>query len=51
MAQYDFNKHFNLRLNVYNLADEFYPISLNNNGQRFNPGPPLSAMLTATLLF
>lgn len=51
MAQYEFNQHFSLRLNVFNLTDEFYSASLNNNGQRFNPGPPLSAMLTATIKF
>ncbi|MBL9135392.1 MAG: TonB-dependent siderophore receptor [Verrucomicrobiales bacterium] len=51
MAQYEVSRHLTLRLNVYNLLDEFYPISLNNNGNRFNPGPPLSAMLTASLKF
>ncbi len=51
MAQYDVNKHLTLRLNVYNLTDEFYPASLNNNGNRFNPGAPLSATLTASLKF
>lgn len=51
MAQYEVNRNLSFRLNVYNLLDEFYPLSLNNNGNRFNPGPPLSAMLTATLKF
>ncbi|MCC6232769.1 MAG: TonB-dependent siderophore receptor [Verrucomicrobiales bacterium] len=51
MAQYEVSRHLTLRLNVYNLLDEFYPLSLNNNGNRFNPGPPLSAMLTASLKF
>lgn len=50
MAQYDFSKHFNVRLNVNNVADEFY-FRLNNNGGRFYQGTPRSFLVSANLLF
>ncbi|HEY1171532.1 MAG TPA: TonB-dependent siderophore receptor [Verrucomicrobiae bacterium] len=51
MLQYDITKNINVRLNIYNLADELYSSSLNNNGGRFNPGTPRSAYLTANFSF
>lgn len=51
MAQYQVTEKFSLRLNLYNLTDELYATSLNNNGQRVNPGAPFSALLTATYKF
>lgn len=50
MAAYEFGPNFNLRLNVYNLADEFY-YRLNNNGGRYYRGTPQSFLLTANLRF
>lgn len=51
MVQYQVTEKFSGRLNLYNLADELYATSLNNNGQRVNPGPPFSAILTASFKF
>ena len=47
LAEYDVNTHLSLRLNVYNLTDTLYIRNINNNGGRYNPGNPRSAMLTA----
>ena len=46
LAEYPVNAHLSLRLNVYNLTDERYIRSINNNGGRYNPGYPRSAALT-----
>jgi catecholate siderophore receptor len=35
-----------LRLNVYNVINERYIRSINNNGGRYNPGNPRSAAVT-----
>ena len=43
--------HLGLRLNIYNLTNEVYIRSINNNGNRYNPGPPVSALLTASAKF
>ena len=43
LAEYPVNAHLSLRLNVYNLTDERYIRSINNNGGRYNPGYPRSA--------
>ncbi|MBT0962613.1 catecholate siderophore receptor Fiu [Denitromonas iodatirespirans] len=51
MASYRVNKNLNLQLNVYNLFDKEYIATLNNNGRRYTPGTPLSAQLTASLMF
>ncbi len=50
MATYEFSRNFNVRLNVYNVADEFY-FRLNNNGGRYYRGTPRSFLLTANLAF
>jgi catecholate siderophore receptor len=49
MAAWNANKHFTLRLNVYNLADEEYIDRV--GGGHFVPGAGRSATLTATLTF
>ena len=38
VASYAVNSHLTLRLNAYNLSDEVYIRSINNNGGRYNPG-------------
>ena len=51
MAAYDVNSHLSLRLNVSNITDELYIKNVNNNGGRYNPGTPRSAILTSTVRF
>jgi catecholate siderophore receptor len=51
MVEYDVNTHLSLRLNVNNLTDELYIKNVNNNGGRYNPGTPRSAIITSTVQF
>jgi catecholate siderophore receptor len=51
LAEYAVNQHLSLRLNVYNLTDEVYIRNINNNGGRYNPGHPRSALLTSHVRF
>ncbi|MYM80585.1 catecholate siderophore receptor Fiu [Duganella sp. FT50W] len=51
MAAYPINKHVDLRLNVYNLADKEYVQAINKSGYRYTPGTPRSASLTANFKF
>jgi catecholate siderophore receptor len=51
LVEYEFNNNLGLRLNFYNLTDREYIRSINNNGNRYNPGTPLSMLLTATTRF
>ena len=51
LAEYAVNSHLSLRLNIYNLTDEIYIRNVNNNGGRYNPGNPRSAMLTSNVRF
>lgn len=51
MASYDITRSVGLQLNVYNLADELYMASVNNNGNRYMPGAPRSFQLTANFRF
>ncbi|KRE88400.1 catecholate siderophore receptor Fiu [Frateuria sp. Soil773] len=51
MATYAVNKHFDLQLNVYNLADKKYVSAINKSGYRYTPGTPRSALLTANFRF
>jgi catecholate siderophore receptor len=51
VASYPVNDHLTLRLNVNNVFDEFYLRSLNNNGNRYNPGAPRSFLLSADVRF
>ncbi|MBQ5939220.1 catecholate siderophore receptor Fiu [Massilia sp. AB1] len=51
MASYKLNDNIDLRLNVYNLADERYVASINKSGYRYTPGAPRSASLSANIRF
>jgi catecholate siderophore receptor len=51
LAEYEVNSHLSLRLNVYNLTDKTYIRNVNNNGGRYNPGQPRSAMVTSNVRF
>jgi catecholate siderophore receptor len=51
LAEYEINAHLSLRLNIYNLTDEVYIRNVNNNGGRYNPGNPRSAMLSLPFKF
>ena len=51
LAEYAVNSHLSLRLNIYNLTDEVYIRNVNNNGGRYNPGHPRSALLTSHVKF
>ena len=51
LAEYEVNTHLSLRLNVYNLTNERYLRNVNNNGGRYNPGHPRSALLTTHVTF
>jgi catecholate siderophore receptor len=51
LAEYAVNDNFSLRVNIYNLTDELYVRSVNNNANRFNPGSPRSAMITTNFRF
>ena len=51
LAEYEVNSHLSVRLNVYNLTDRTYIRNVNNNGGRFNPGQPRSAMVTSNVRF
>ncbi len=51
LAEYRINTVLTLRLNIYNLFDETYIRNVNNNGGRYNPGYPRSAMVTSQFGF
>jgi catecholate siderophore receptor len=51
LAEYEVNEHLSLRLNIYNLTNESYIRNVNNNGGRYNPGHPRSALLTSHVTF
>ncbi|VXC73613.1 catecholate siderophore receptor Fiu [Massilia sp. 9I] len=51
MAQYRVSPNLDLRLNVYNIADERYVASINKSGYRYTPGAPRAASLTANFKF
>jgi catecholate siderophore receptor len=51
LAEYEVNQHLSLRLNVYNLTNEEYIRSLNNNGGRYNPGNPRSGLVASVFKF
>jgi catecholate siderophore receptor len=51
MAGYAISERVSLQLNVYNLMDEFYVATLNNNGARYSPGAPRSGLLTVNYSF
>jgi catecholate siderophore receptor len=51
LAEYAVNTYLTLRLNIYNLTNETYIRNVNNNGGRYNPGHPRSALLTSHITF
>jgi catecholate siderophore receptor len=51
LVEYGVNAHLTLRLNINNVADAVYVKNVNNNGGRYNPGNPRSALLTADFAF
>jgi catecholate siderophore receptor len=51
MASYRLSQNVDLRLNVYNIADERYVANINKSGYRYTPGAPRSASLTANFRF
>lgn len=51
MAAYSINRHVDLQLNLYNLADKSYVSAINKSGYRYTPGAPRSASLTANFHF
>lgn len=51
VASWAISPHFTLRLNAYNLTDERYIRSVNNNGGRYNPGLRRSLLLSTQLGF
>jgi catecholate siderophore receptor len=51
MVEYDLNTHLSLRLNINNITDKVYIKNVNNNGGRFNPGTPRSAVVTSAVRF
>lgn len=50
-AAWQANESMTFRLNVNNLSDEVYALSLNNNGGRYNPGAERSFLLSADFAF
>lgn len=51
MAKYQINAKTSLQLNIYNLFDEEYLMTVNNGGGRLALGSPRSATLTANFKF
>lgn len=51
MVEYDVNTHLSLRVNVTNITDKVYIKNVNNNGGRFNPGSPRSAIVASSVRF
>jgi catecholate siderophore receptor len=51
MASYAVHKNVTLQLNVQNIFDKEYVATLNNNGNRYQPGAPRTYTLTANWLF
>jgi catecholate siderophore receptor len=51
LVEYAVNTHLSLRMNVYNLTDAVFVRNVNNNGGRYNPGNPRSAVVTSRISF
>ena len=51
MAGYTFSEKIDVRLNVYNLADEFYFDKVHAGGSHGVPGPGRSALLSVSMQF
>ncbi len=50
-ASYQFTDNIGLQLNAYNVFDEEYIAMVNNSGQRYNAGIPLSYLATVNFKF
>lgn len=50
-AAYTVNNHIDLQLNAYNITDEEYVASINNSGERYTAGIPLSYLATVNFRF
>jgi catecholate siderophore receptor len=50
-AAYQFSDKIGLQLNAYNVFDEDYIAMINNSGQRYNAGIPLSYLATVNFKF
>lgn len=51
MLSYPVSKHFDLRLNLYNVFDKEYVAAINKSGYRYTPGAPRSWLLSASFRF
>ena len=51
LAEYEVNRNLTLRVNIYNVFNETYIRNVNNNGGRYNPGYPRSAMVSTQFQF
>ena len=51
LVEYAVNTHLTLRLNASNLTGAVYIRNVNNNGARYNPGTPRTAVLTSSVSF
>ncbi len=51
MASYKVSRNLSLQLNVYNLFNKSYVMSINKSGYRYFPGAPRTAVVTANLSF
>jgi catecholate siderophore receptor len=50
-AAYQFTDKIGLQVNAYNIADEDYVATINNSGQRYSAGTPLSYLATVNFKF
>ncbi|KPC54201.1 catecholate siderophore receptor Fiu [Amantichitinum ursilacus] len=51
MASYKVSRNLTMQLNVYNLFNEDYVLSINKSGYRYTPGAPRTALLTANVSY
>jgi catecholate siderophore receptor len=51
MASFEATKNLTLQFNAYNLFDKDYIQSLNNSGQRYKPGEPLSYLASVIVRY
>ncbi|MDB6079670.1 MAG: TonB-dependent siderophore receptor, partial [Akkermansiaceae bacterium] len=51
MVRYQVNERINVQANINNLLNRDYRASVNNNGQRFNPGAPFGFMISTNFSF
>ena len=51
VASYEVNRHLTLRLNIDNVADDFYAVSSNWNGTRTAPGAARTFLLSVDVRF